>query len=47
VVIVVLNHHTMFKKGTGLTEVLMSERASETTYEADEVTKNALFATPE
>jgi membrane protease YdiL (CAAX protease family) len=45
VVIVVLNRRTMFKKGAGVTEVLMPERDSEITYEADETTKNSLSAT--
>lgn len=38
VVIVVLNRHTMFKKGTGVTEVLMPD-------EVDETTKKSLSAT--
>ena len=42
VVIVVLNRHTMFKKGAGVTEVLMPGRESETAYEADESAKNSL-----
>jgi membrane protease YdiL (CAAX protease family) len=45
VVIVVLNRRTMFKKGAGVTEVLMPKVDSETTYEADETTKNSLSAT--
>ena len=45
VVIVVLNRRTMFKKGSGVTEVLMPEREGEITYEADETTKNSLSAT--
>lgn len=45
VVIVVLNRRTMFKKGAGVSEVLMPERDSEITYEADETTKNSLSAT--
>jgi len=45
VVIVVLNRRTMFKKGAGVTEVLMPERDSEITYEADETIKNSLSAT--
>lgn len=45
VVIVVLNRHTMFKKGAGVTEVLMPEQNSEATYEADETAKNPLSAT--
>ena len=45
VVIVVLTRRTMFKKGSGVTEVLMPEREGETTYEADETTKNSLPAT--
>jgi membrane protease YdiL (CAAX protease family) len=45
VVIVVLNRRTMFKKGAGVTEVLMPEREGEITYEADETTKNSLSAT--
>jgi len=44
VVIVVLNRRTMFKKGTGVTEVLMPERDSEITYEAEKTTKNSLSA---
>jgi membrane protease YdiL (CAAX protease family) len=44
VVIVVLNRRTMFKKGAGVSEVLMPERDSEITYEADETTKNSLPA---
>jgi len=44
VVIVVLNRRTMFKKGAGVTEVLMPERDSETTPEADEITKSSLSA---
>ena len=39
VVIVVLNRRTMFKKGAGVTDVLMPERDSEITYEADETRK--------
>jgi len=45
VVIVILNRRTMFKKGTGVTEVLMPEHESENTYEADETAKNSLSAT--
>ena len=45
VVIVVLNRRTMFKKGAGVSEVLMPEREGEITYEADETTKNSLSAT--
>lgn len=45
VVIVVLNRRTMFKKGAGVTEVLMPEQDSEIAYEADETTKNSLSAT--
>ena len=45
VVIVVLNRRTMFKKGAGVSEVLMPEREGEITYEADETTKNSLAAT--
>ena len=44
VVIVVLNRRTMFKKGAGVSEVLMPEREGEITYEADETTKNSLSA---
>ena len=44
VVVVVLNRHTMFKKGSGVTEVLMPEHESETTYEADEATQKSLSA---
>ena len=44
VVIVVLNRRTMFKKGAGVSEVLMPEREGEITYEADETTKNSLPA---
>jgi membrane protease YdiL (CAAX protease family) len=45
VVIVILNRRTMFKIGSGVTEVLMPERASEITDEADETTKSSLSAT--
>ncbi|HAY84036.1 MAG TPA: CPBP family intramembrane metalloprotease [Chloroflexi bacterium] len=45
VVIVYINRHTMFKKGTGVTEVLMPEEASARSYEADETTNNSLSAT--
>jgi len=45
VVIVFLNRRTMFKKGTGVTEVLMPEHESETTYEADEAAQKSLSAT--
>jgi len=44
VVIVFLNRRTMFKKGSGVTEVLMPELESETTYKADETSKNSLSA---
>jgi len=43
VVIVILNRHTMFKKGSGITEVLMPE--GETTYEASETVNTSLSAT--
>jgi hypothetical protein len=45
VVIVVINRSMMFKKGAGVTEVLMPEWEGETTYEAAEITKNSLSAT--
>jgi hypothetical protein len=45
VVIVILNRHTMFKKGTGVTEVLMPDREGDITYEADETSENSLSAT--
>jgi len=45
VVIVVLNRRTMFKKGTGVTEVLMPEHESETTYKADEAAQKSLSVT--
>jgi len=45
VVIVVLARRTMFKKGSGVTEVLMPEHEIETTYEADEATQKSLSAT--
>jgi membrane protease YdiL (CAAX protease family) len=45
VVIVVLTRRTIFKKGAGVTEVLMPEPDSETTSEADEITRNSLSAT--
>jgi hypothetical protein len=35
----------MFKKGTGVTEVLMPEQEGELTNEAEETTKNPLSAT--
>jgi membrane protease YdiL (CAAX protease family) len=44
VVIVVLNRRSMFKKGAGVTEVLMPEREVEMTYDADENTENSLSA---
>jgi membrane protease YdiL (CAAX protease family) len=45
VVIVVLNRRTMFKKGAGVTEILMPGREGEITFEAEETTKNPLSAT--
>jgi hypothetical protein len=45
VIIVVLNRHTMFTKGAGVTEVLMPRREAEITSEADETAKNSLSAT--
>jgi len=45
VVIVILNRRTMFKKGTGVTEVLMSAHESEITNEADETAQNSLSVT--
>jgi hypothetical protein len=45
VVIVILNRRTMFKKGTGVTEVLRSKQDGELTNEAEETTKNLLSAT--
>ena len=45
VVIVILNRRTMFKKGTGVTEVLMPEQEGELTNEAKDTTKNPLSAT--
>jgi len=45
VVIVILHRHTMFKRGTGVTEVLMPEHESETTFEADESAQKSLSAT--
>ena len=45
VIIVVLNRHTMFTKGAGVTEVLMPGREAEITSEADETAKNSLSAT--
>ena len=45
VVIVVRTRRTMFKKGAGITGVLMPEREGEITYEADETTKKLLSAT--
>jgi hypothetical protein len=44
VVIVVLNRRTMFKKGSGVTEVLLPERDSEITYMVDETADNSLSA---
>ena len=40
VVIVVLNRHTMFKKGSGVTEVLMPERSNNLALETDEMSPN-------
>jgi membrane protease YdiL (CAAX protease family) len=45
VIIVVLNRRTMFKKGSGVTEVLMPGQEGEITYEADETAKDSLSAT--
>ena len=45
VVVVILNRHTMFKKGAGVTDVLMPNREAATTSEANEITKNSLSAT--
>jgi membrane protease YdiL (CAAX protease family) len=45
VVIVVLNRRTMFEKGAGVTEVLMSEREGEMTSEVDKTTNNSLSVT--
>jgi membrane protease YdiL (CAAX protease family) len=45
VVIVVLNRRTMFKKGTGVTEVLMPGQESELSTNMQEATKNSLSAT--
>jgi hypothetical protein len=45
VIIVILNRHTMFKKGAGVTEVLMPGQEAKLTSEADETTKNSLPAT--
>ena len=45
VVVVVLNRHTMFKKGSGVTEVLMPGQEAEITSEADEAAKESLSAT--
>ena len=45
VVIVVLNRRTMFKKGTGVIEVLMPEHESETNYQADKAARKSLSAT--
>ncbi|UCF26617.1 MAG: CPBP family intramembrane metalloprotease [Chloroflexota bacterium] len=45
VVIVILNRRTMFKKGSGVTEVLMPEQEGEITYGADEIAKDSLSAT--
>jgi hypothetical protein len=45
VVIVILNRRAMFKKGAGVTEVLMSAHESETTYEMDETAQKSFSAT--
>ena len=45
VVVVILNRHTMFNKGTGVTEVLMPEHNNQRTHETDETTTNSLSAT--
>lgn len=45
VIVVVLNRKTMFKKGTGITEVFMPKHEGENSYEADETAKNPLSAT--
>jgi membrane protease YdiL (CAAX protease family) len=44
VVIVILNRHTMFKKGAGVTEVLMPGREAELISEAEGITKKSLSA---
>jgi membrane protease YdiL (CAAX protease family) len=40
VIVVILNRRTMFKKGTGVTEVLMPGQEDEIAYEAEETRKN-------
>jgi len=45
VVIVILNRHTMFKKGAGVTGILMPQREAEITSEVDETTKNSVSVT--
>jgi uncharacterized protein len=45
VLVVVLNRRTMFKKGAGVTEVLMPEGDSEITYTLDETTNKSVSAT--
>ena len=42
VVIVVLNRHKMFKKGTGVTDVLMPGHEGETTFEENEASQKSL-----
>ena len=45
VIVVLLNRKTMFKKGAGITEVLMPEDDSETIYQADEIAKKSFSKT--
>jgi len=45
VVIVVFNRRTMFKKGAGVTKVLMPEQEGESAYEAEKTTKSSLSTT--
>jgi hypothetical protein len=42
VFIVVLNRHTMFKKGAGVTDVLMPEQSNNLALETDEMSLNPL-----
>jgi len=42
VFIVVLNRHTMFRKGAGVTEVLMPEQRDNLALETDEMSLNPL-----
>jgi len=45
IILVVLNRKTMFKKGTGITEVFPPKHDGENAYETDDTAKNSVSAT--